>query len=71
MNGTDLPDRMWHKSSYSDGQSNCIEIAGLDGGRVALRDSKNPSGPALVFSADAWRTFVSGVNAADFPPSAT
>jgi hypothetical protein len=36
-------------------------------GVVPVRDSKNPDGPALVFSAGAWSAFVAGVKAGDFP----
>ncbi|MFJ2775613.1 DUF397 domain-containing protein [Kitasatospora sp. NPDC087315] len=55
------------KSSYSTQAGECVEVAGLaDGGR-AVRDSKDASGPALAFPADAWRAFVVGVRAGDFP----
>jgi hypothetical protein len=46
----------WRKSSYSGGDNNCVE-AGNTGARVAVRDSKSPSGAALTFSAQAWRAF--------------
>lgn len=64
MNGTDLPDERWHKSSYSDGQANCVEVA-IFGGQVAMRDSKDREGPALVFTHDAWAAFVGGVTAGE------
>jgi Domain of unknown function (DUF397) len=51
----------WKKSSYS-GQGNCVEVAPLRNG-MAVRDSKNPDGPVLRFSADAWQAFVSGIKA--------
>jgi hypothetical protein len=59
MNGTDLSGLLWRKSSYSNGQANCVEIAALSGGRttVAVRDSKAPGSSALMFSAQAWRQF--------------
>lgn len=45
----------WRKSSYSAGQGSCVEVAdGLPGG-VAVRDTKDPHGPALVFGPAAWR----------------
>ncbi|MEV7781883.1 DUF397 domain-containing protein [Kitasatospora sp. NPDC088351] len=54
------------KSSYSQQGGECVEVAGLaDGGR-AVRDSKNPSGPALAFPVDAWQAFVAGFSAGDF-----
>ncbi|MCM6773768.1 DUF397 domain-containing protein [Nocardia sp. CDC159] len=47
----------WFKSSYSDGGPDCVEVAFLDHGRVGVRDSKNPTGPALVFTGDEWAAF--------------
>ena len=52
----------WKKSSYSGGQGNCVEVASLRDG-VAVRDSKNPGGPVLRFSADDWQAFVASVKA--------
>ena len=59
MNRTDLSGVLWRKSSYSNGQANCVEIAALRGRRttVAVRDSKAPGGSALMFSAQAWQQF--------------
>ena len=53
----------WRKSSYSAGQGNCVEIADNFPGIVAVRDSKNPSGPVLRFGADTWQAFVSNIKA--------
>jgi hypothetical protein len=49
----------WRKSSFS-GQHNCVEVAALDGGEVAVRHSRRPAGPALVFTADEWSAFLQG-----------
>jgi hypothetical protein len=55
----------WVKSSYSSGQGdNCVEVAVLAGGGFAVRDSKDPNGPVLGFTADEWRAFVGGLKAA-------
>lgn len=51
----------WRKSSYSGGTGNCVEIAGNMPGAVAVRDSKDPSGPALTFTPGAWRAFIAQV----------
>ncbi|MFH8587288.1 DUF397 domain-containing protein [Streptomyces celluloflavus] len=58
----DLASAVWRKSSYSDGgASNCVEFADGLPGAVPVRDSKNPGGPALLFPAEAWSAFISGV----------
>ncbi|MGW4243476.1 DUF397 domain-containing protein [Nocardia sp. NPDC004722] len=50
----------WFKSSYSGGGQECVEVAFLPGG-VGVRDSKDPGGPALVFSGEQWDRFVGWV----------
>jgi hypothetical protein len=53
----DLTGAVWRKSSHSGPQGGeCVEVAERLG-FVAVRDSKNPNGPALTFSRPAWRTF--------------
>ncbi|AZP16173.1 DUF397 domain-containing protein [Streptomyces aquilus] len=58
---TDLLDVRWLRSSYSTGANNCVETArpasGPRAGLVAVRDSKDPSGPALLFSPGSWAEF--------------
>jgi len=52
----------WRRSSYSNGMNNCVETATLDSGRpdrlLAVRDSKNTEGSALLFSPGPWETFL-------------
>lgn len=56
----------WVKSSYSGNNGNCVEVAALPDGGRALRDSKNPHGPALVFTLDEWQAFIAGATAGEF-----
>lgn len=52
----------WRKSTYSNNQGcNCVEAARVGAGAMAVRDSKDPHGPALVFTADAWSAFTAAV----------
>ena len=58
----DLTRATWRKSTYSNGTGgDCVEVADMPGGRHALRDSKNPHGPILLFSPNEWQTFTRGV----------
>jgi hypothetical protein len=60
MSSTELSGALWHKSSYSNGQANCVEVARLLSGKypaAAVRDSKKPGGASLVFSKETWRRF--------------
>ncbi len=66
MSTTDLTSATWRKSSRSNGQMNCVEVADLDGGHRAVRDSKNPAGPALTFTAAEWSAFTVDVRAGEF-----
>jgi hypothetical protein len=61
----DLTRAEWRKASYSANAGNCVEVAGNLPGVVAVRDSKDPAGPALVLSSAQWRTFAASVKAGD------
>ncbi|WP_433622789.1 DUF397 domain-containing protein [Nocardia sp. CA-120079] len=63
---TDLSGVNWFKSSHSSGQTSCVEVAWLDGGSVGVRDSKNPTGPALTFAPGEWDAFTAGVANGEF-----
>jgi hypothetical protein len=65
-NADTLDGAIWHKSSYSGTQGNCVEVARNLPGIVAVRDSKHPGGPVLITSQDEWRTFVAGVRRGQF-----
>ncbi|MFQ6326762.1 DUF397 domain-containing protein [Nocardia sp. CWNU-33] len=62
----DLSGARWFKSSRSGGSKECVEIAHLNGGMVGVRDSKNPTGPALVFTPGEWAAFMAGVHDGEF-----
>ncbi|MFD0361389.1 DUF397 domain-containing protein [Nocardia sp. GCM10030253] len=62
----DLTGAQWFKSSRSSGGSECVEVAFLAGGKVGVRDSKNQTGPALVFTPGEWEAFTAGVNDGEF-----
>ncbi|WP_459649399.1 DUF397 domain-containing protein [Kitasatospora sp. Ki12] len=47
--------------------SNCIEVADGFTGIVPVRDSKDPSGPALAFPTDAWTAFVTAIKTSELP----
>jgi hypothetical protein len=55
----DLSTAHWYKSSRSQTGGDCVEIAHLNDGTVGVRDSKNPTGPTLIFTPNEWDTFVS------------
>jgi hypothetical protein len=55
-------ERQWRKSSYSVNQGECVEVAVLPGGGRAVRDSKDPDGPELQFSAREWARFLDSVS---------
>ena len=57
----------WRKGSRSNGSggNNCVEVAFLDAG-VAVRDSKDRSGPALTFTQSEWSAFVDSTKDGEF-----
>ena len=58
---------VWKKGSRSNGSggNNCVEVAFLDAA-VAVRDSKDRSGPALVFTSAEWTAFVNSAKDGEF-----
>jgi len=68
MPASDLSRAAWRKSSYSNGTGgSCVEIAVLtptaNEHDVAVRDSKDPHGPALTFTARQWSAFTTAIKA--------
>ena len=66
MPAGELADARWRKSGRSSAQGNCVELATLPGGGVAVRNSRDPEGPALVFTDAELDAFVGGVRDGDF-----
>jgi len=56
----------WVKASASDSYANCVEIARLQDGQVAFRNSRFPSGPALVFTCSEMDAFLDGARKGEF-----
>ncbi|CAN3984328.1 MULTISPECIES: DUF397 domain-containing protein [Streptomycetaceae] len=50
MAAADLEGVVWQKSLHSNSQGNCVEFAALPGGEVAMRNSRFPDGPALIYT---------------------
>jgi Domain of unknown function (DUF397) len=66
MSGQGGSQLAWRKASASQTNGNCVEVAVLPGGGVAVRDSKDPEGPVLRFTAAEWSAFAEGVAAGEF-----
>ena len=67
----DVGGAQWCKSSFSGDDGNgegCVEVAFLADGQVAVRDTKDRSLPAHLFTAAEWAAFVAGVRAGEFDP---
>ncbi|MGH3887843.1 MAG: DUF397 domain-containing protein [Pseudonocardiaceae bacterium] len=69
MTRVDLSRAVWRKSSRSGlngGTDDCVEVAALDDGRVAVRDSKQPEGAVVFFTHAQLAAWISGVKAGEF-----
>jgi hypothetical protein len=67
MPAAELWDADWQKSLFS-GNSNCVEMAQLPTGEVAVRNSRDPGGPALIFTRSEIDALLQGVRNGDFDP---
>lgn len=57
---------IWRKSRHSNPSGNCVEVAELADGRIAVRNSRYPSGPALIYSRAEMAAFVEGAKLSEF-----
>lgn len=57
---------VWVKSSLSFSNGNCVEVAALPGGSVAVRNSRDPEGPVLEFTRGEWDAFLCGARLGEF-----
>ena len=68
-NGTSadqLVSAQWRKSTASNPSGNCVEVAGLPGDEIAVRNSRHPSGPALIYTRAEMDAFITGVKNGEF-----
>jgi hypothetical protein len=61
-----LQNVIWQKSGRSGPNGNCVECAALADGGVAVRNSRDPQGPALVYTKAEIEAFILGVRDGDF-----
>ena len=66
MPAGELGEVRWRKSGRSSAEGNCVETARLAGGEVAVRNSRFPEGPALIFTGAEVAAFLDGVKDGDF-----
>lgn len=66
MSTIDLSSARWRKTNHSNADYNCVEVADLDCGRHAIRDSKHPTGPALLATPSQWAAFTAGIRGGEF-----
>jgi Domain of unknown function (DUF397) len=61
-----LTNAAWQKSRRSNPSGNCVEVAALPDGSIAVRNSRDPDGPALVYTAHEIAAFILGARDGDF-----
>jgi hypothetical protein len=66
ISAVQLEGATWRKSQRSNSQGACVELARLDGSTVAMRNSRDPRGTALIYPANAVRAMVSALRSGEF-----
>lgn len=66
MAATELDGVAWQKSMHSNSQGSCVEFAALPGGDVAVRNSRFPEGPALIYTRAEIESMLLGAKAGEF-----
>jgi hypothetical protein len=66
MSAGDLDGAAWRKSQRSNSQGACVEIARIGAGTVAMRNSRDPQGAALIYRRDAIAALIEGLSEGDF-----
>jgi hypothetical protein len=66
MPATELADATWQKSKHSNPNGACVEVAHLATGEIAVRNSRFPSGPALVYTPAEISAFLAGAKDGEF-----
>lgn len=63
---SELRGAVWHKSGYSNPNGNCVEVAELPDGTIAVCDSRHPGGVALIYTRREFTAFIRGVKDGQF-----
>jgi Domain of unknown function (DUF397) len=67
VTSADVSRAFWHKSSFSNLNGSCVEIAPLRPDRIGIRDTKdNGAGPVLIFTRPEWSAFIAGAKEGQF-----
>jgi hypothetical protein len=66
MPAAELAGVSWRKSSISNSQGACVELARLSGGELAIRNSRNPAGPALIYTRAEIAALIEGIKLGEF-----
>lgn len=61
-----LEQAVWRKSHHSNPSGNCVEMAELPGGQIAIRNSRQPAGPALIYTRTEIAAFLLGAKDGEF-----